>query len=69
MMQFHIMPGECAIPHAPTLYWPEFSTTMWFRDHPGNQKRELIMPNGHPNEIGHQMIAEKLISTIDSATM
>ena len=69
MMQFHIMPGECTIPHVPTLYWPEFSTTMWFRDHPGNQKRELIMPNGHPNEIGHKMIAEKLISTIDSAIM
>jgi hypothetical protein len=42
---------------------------MWFRDHPGNQKRELIFPGGHPNEIGHQMIADKLISTIDSATM
>jgi hypothetical protein len=42
---------------------------MWFRDHPGNQQRELIMPGGHPNEIGHVMIAEKLISTIDSATM
>jgi len=42
---------------------------MWFRDHPNNQKRELIFPGGHPNEIGHQMIADKLISTIDSATM
>jgi hypothetical protein len=27
------------------------------------------MPGGHPNEIGNQMIAEKLISTIDSVTM
>jgi hypothetical protein len=42
---------------------------MWFRNHPGNQKRELIMPGGHPNEIGHKMIAEKLISTIDDVTM
>lgn len=68
MMQFHIMPADVTM-DLPTIIWPGFSTTMWFRDHPGNQRRELIMPGGHPNEIGHQMITEKLISTIDSATM
>mgnify|MGYP003343257986 FL=1 len=68
MMQFHIMPADVPM-NLPTEIWPNFSTTMWFRDHPGNQKRELICAGGHPNEIGHQMIAEKLILTIDSATM
>jgi hypothetical protein len=68
MMQFHVMPAEVKI-DVPTMIWPGFSTTMWFRDHPGNRNRELIMPGGHPNEIGHVMITEKLISTIDSATM
>jgi hypothetical protein len=68
MMQFQIMPADVEM-DLPTRIWPGFSTTHWFRDHPGNQKRELIMPGGHPNEIGHQMITEKLISTIDSATM
>ena len=68
MMQFHIMPAEVEM-DLPTMIWPEFSTTLWFRDHPGNRNRELVMPGGHPNEIGHQMITEKLISTIDSATM
>ena len=68
MMQFHVMPPEVKM-DLPTIIWPGFSTTRWFRDHPGNQQRELIRPGGHPNEIGHQMIAEKLISTIDSATM
>ncbi|NBR26088.1 MAG: hypothetical protein EBU08_20355 [Micrococcales bacterium] len=68
MMQFHIMPADNQL-DLPTEIWPEFSTTMWFRDHPNNQKRELIFPGGHPNEIGHEMIADKLISTIDSATM
>ena len=68
VMQFHVMPAEVEM-DLPTVIWPGFSTTRWFRDHPGNQQRELIMPNGHPNEIGHQMIAKKLISTIDSATM
>jgi hypothetical protein len=67
-MQFHIMPADVEI-DLPTIIWPRFSLTHWFRDHPGNQSRELIMPGGHPNEIGHEMIAEKLISTIDSATM
>jgi hypothetical protein len=68
MMQFHIMPADVPM-NLPTEIWPNFSTTMWFRDHPGNQKRELICPGGHPNEIGHEMIANKLILTIDSATM
>jgi hypothetical protein len=68
MMQFQIMPEDIKL-GLPTQIWPGFSTTMWFRNHPGNQQRELVMPGGHPNEIGHKMIAEKLISTIDDVTM
>jgi len=68
MMQFQIMPADVKL-DLPTQIWPGFSTSMWFRDHPGNQQRELVMPGGHPNEIGHKMIAEKLISTIDDVTM
>lgn len=65
-LQFHVMPARHC-PDLPTMIWPGFSLTMWFRDHPNNQKRELIMPGGHPNETGHQMISEKLISEIDRA--
>jgi hypothetical protein len=68
MMQFHIMPADVPL-DLPTVIWPNFSTTLWFRDHPNNQRRELIMPGGHPNETGHKMITEKLISEIESATM
>ena len=68
IMQFHIMPADVEL-NLPTIIWPGFSTTMWFRDHPNNQRRELIMPGGHPNEIGHEMIKDKLIQAIDSATM
>jgi hypothetical protein len=68
MMQFQIMPADIKL-DLPTQIWSGFSTTMWFRNHPGNQQRELVMPGGHPNEIGHKMIAEKLISTIDDVTM
>ena len=68
LMQFHIMPADVKM-DLPTIIWPGFSTTMWFRDMPGNQRREMIMPGGHPNEDGHVLVADKLISTIDSATM
>jgi len=68
MMQFHIMPADVPL-NLPTEIWSDFCTTLWFRDHPGNQHRELIMPGGHPNEKGHEMIRDKLISTVDSATM
>jgi hypothetical protein len=68
MMQFQIMPEDVKL-DLPTQIWPGFSTTIWFRDHPGNQKKELVKPGGHPNEIGHIMIADKLISTIDDVTM
>jgi hypothetical protein len=68
MMQFHIMPADVKL-DLPTIIWPDFSTTMWFRDHPGNQRRELIMPGGHPNLLGHEMIRDKLLSTIDSVIM
>ena len=68
LMQFHIMPADIKM-DLPTMIWPDFSTTVWFRDHPDNRQRELIMSRGHPNEFGHKMITEKLISTIDSATM
>ena len=69
LFQFHIMPGERPIAHAPTLIWPDFAWTLYFRDHPGNQKRELIKPDGHPNEIGHSLMRDRLISYIDSCTM
>jgi hypothetical protein len=68
MMQFQIMPEDVKL-DLPTQIWPGFSTTIWFRDHLGNQKKELVKPGGHPNEIGHIMIADKLISTIDDVTM
>ena len=68
MMQFQIMPEDVKL-DLPTQIWPGFSTTIWFRDHPGNQQKELVKPGGHPNEIGHKMIADKLISTIDDVTM
>ena len=64
-IQFNIMPAERPVPNTPTLLEPNFAWTLWFRDHPGNQRRELICKDGHPNEIGHSLIRDHLISQID----
>lgn len=66
LIQFNIMPAVRAVPNVPTLMDPGFSWTMFFRDHPDNQKRELICADGHPNEIGHTIIRDRLISHIES---
>ena len=66
MIQFNIMPAEREVPNVPTLMEPGRSWTMWFRDHPGNQKRELICQDGHPNETGHSLIRDHLINHIQS---
>ena len=66
MMQFHVMPTRFSV-DLPTMTWPDFAIAPWIDNHPN--KHELLKSGGHPNETGHKMIAEKLISTIDSATM
>lgn len=66
MLQFNIMPAAREVPNVPTLMEPDRSWTMWFRDHPGNQRRELICADGHPNETGHSLIRDHLIGHIDS---
>jgi hypothetical protein len=68
-IQFNIVSGERPIVNAPTLLEPDFAWAPWFFQNPNNQKRELIKPEGHPNEIGHSLIRDRLISLIDSCTM
>ena len=69
LFQFDIAPPERTVSHTPTMLWTDQCLTHYFRDHTGNQNRELIKDQGHPNEIGHQLIADRLISKIESCTM
>jgi hypothetical protein len=69
MIMINTMPAPRHSPSVQTLHWPDFCWTLHFRDHPGNQKRELIMPGGHPNEKGHELIRDLLIPEIDRVTM
>jgi len=64
-VQFNIMPAERLVTNTPTLPEPDFCWTLWFRDHPENQQRELVCKDGHPNEIGHSLIRDHLISLIE----
>jgi hypothetical protein len=69
ILMFNTLAPVRPLDDVPSLIWPDFSWTLHFRDHPGNQKRELIMPGGHPNEQGHVLIRDRLIPEIDRVTM
>lgn len=66
MLQFHTTWPESNMPIS-TIPWPNHNWILYFRDHPGNQKRELIFPGGHPNEKGHEIIRDLLIPEVDRA--
>ncbi len=68
LYQFHTMPPPVSVDMS-SMIMPNFYWTMYFRDHANNQHRELVMPGGHPNEQGHRIISERLISEIDRITI
>lgn len=68
LLQFHTMepPVDNRLD---TMIMPDLALSKFFRDHPDNQNRELIMPGGHPNEKGHEIIQDMLIIEIDRAIL
>jgi hypothetical protein len=64
-LMFNTLPPVSPVKDLSSLVWPEFAWTLYFRDHPGNQQRELIKPGGHPNELGHEIIRDMLIPETD----
>jgi hypothetical protein len=64
-LMFNTLPPVRSISDVESLVWPDFSWTLYFREHPGNRARELIMPGGHPNEQGHELIRDMLIPELD----
>jgi hypothetical protein len=61
LMQFNVFAPPAQVSNTPTLLWPNWSIIDWFNNQP-----ECKKPNGHPNEQGHQMIANRLISHSNS---
>ena len=68
MLQFHTATPPVTL-DLPTLIWPGFDLIRFFLDHHENQNREWYKPNGHPNEKGHTVIRDMLITEIDRAIL
>lgn len=66
ILQFHTMPPPVDV-DLPSFVLPGLSWSLYFRDHAGNRNRELVKPDGHPNEKGHEIIRDALIPEIDRA--
>ena len=66
MLQFQIAPMESK-KEFPTQIWPDQDLISYFFKHPANANglRGLWCKNGHPNELGHELIRDRLISEID----
>ncbi len=69
MLQFHLMPSPVDLRVPSLIDIPHDSFGKFFWEHPGNRNRELIMPGGHPNEKGHEIIRDMLIIDIDRAIL
>ena len=70
LIQFNLADPLRSISYATTLAWPTWSFSSWFvKEIQPIHGRKYINPNGHPNEIGHELIRDRLISYIDSCTM
>jgi hypothetical protein len=70
IFQHHIASPPCLVTEVPSLLQPDFSLTKWFvQELQADHGRKYIKENGHPNELGHDLIKDLLIPWIDSCTM
>lgn len=60
VIQFYTMQAYYPIDTLPSLYRPSGSLHDLVRDN-----KSLLAPDGHPNELGHRVIADQLIEKID----
>lgn len=61
LLQVNVAPPDIDLPNTPTLI-PDLCLMSWFKTLDQAHK----CPHGHPNESGHRLIAQRLISTVDS---
>jgi hypothetical protein len=70
LLQFNVAASPINLSNVPTLLEQEFSLTRWFvQEIQADHGRKYIHPYGHPNEIGHILIRDRLILQIDSCTL
>lgn len=63
LIQFNLADPMRLVSHAHTMVWPDWSFSNWFLKELSADYRK---PGNHPNELGHQLIRDRLISCIDS---
>ena len=67
LVQFNVAPTEKEVLFAPTLINPSSNLTNWFvQELQPKFGRKYIKEHGHPNELGHELIKEHLLSYINS---
>jgi hypothetical protein len=70
LLQFHVASPNMQLSNIPTLLDPTRSLTQWFvHDIQPIHDRKYIHLDGHPNELGSELVKDRLISLIDSCTM
>jgi hypothetical protein len=70
LFQHHIASPPCLIKNVPSVLHPDFALTKWFvQELQADHGRKYIKENGHPNEVGHELIRDLLIPWLDSCTM
>ena len=62
VLQFNVFP-DYQLDHVPSLIWPGSDLQHWINA----QGSDYLKPYKHPNENGHQLIADRLINYIESA--
>jgi hypothetical protein len=67
LVQFNVAPIEKEVLFAPTLINPKSNLTNWFvQELQLKFGRKYIKEHGHPNELGHELIKEYLLSYTNS---
>jgi hypothetical protein len=70
LLQFHVSTPPICLTNIPTLIDPDFSLTHWFvHEIQPIHDRKYIHADGHPNELGSELVKDRLITYIDSCTM
>jgi hypothetical protein len=70
LLQFHVSTPPIQLSNVPTLLDPSWSLTHWFvHEIQPVHNRKYIKEDGHPNELGSELVKDRLIYHIDSCTM
>ena len=65
LFQFNVVQADCALTHVPTLIWPNWNLADYFANLQKEHGMKYLKPGLHPNELGHELLAQRLINHID----